>query len=65
MYVTCLAPPERVMVPRSDAVTPLPAPGVPVVVSGGHAVAHWPEQLDLPPRSAAHTSSARPLDPVR
>jgi len=31
----------------SDCLTPLPAWGVPVTVSGGHAAAHAPVHVDL------------------
>src|SRR5205085_7083397 len=51
--------------PRSDAFAPLEAVGVALVVSGGHAVAHAPEQLDLLPESATQMYRARPLEPVR
>jgi hypothetical protein len=35
------------------------------VISGGHALAHAPEQLDLPLLSPSHRYSARPEAPLR
>jgi hypothetical protein len=50
LYVTCLVPSLRVIVPSIDAVTPAPAFGVPVVVSGGHTVAQLESHaLVVPP----------------
>src|SRR6266571_5936787 len=45
--------------------TPLPACGVPVTVTGGHAVAHAPVQVDVPLLSASHRYMARPWPSTR
>lgn len=45
--------------------TPPEALGVALLISGGHALAHAPEQLDFPLLSATHRYSARPDAPVR
>ncbi len=58
-------PSERVIVEMSVAVTPLPAVGLPVVVSGGPAVAQAPSQLDAMPLSASHRYTERPALSVR
>ena len=39
--------------------------GMELAVSGGQALAHAPEQLDLPLPSAAQMYGARPEAPVR
>lgn len=65
MYVICVLPSERVMVAMSDACTPLPAWTDPVVVSGGHAVAHAPTHFDDMPVSACHRYTERPAASVR
>jgi hypothetical protein len=39
--------------------------GVPFAITGGHVVAHAPEQADFPPLSATQRYSARPEAPVR
>jgi hypothetical protein len=44
-------PSERFVVPSIDAVTPEPALGLPLVVTGGHSVAHAPKQVLLGPVS--------------
>ena len=60
-----MVPSERVIVPRSLAVAPAPAVGAPVVVSGGHAVAHAPEQVDFVLVSEPNRYSERPALSVR
>jgi hypothetical protein len=52
VYVTCLLPSDRVIVPRSAAIAPPDALGAALVINGGHAVAQAPSQLDLPLLSA-------------
>jgi len=52
------------VVSLADETPPDPV-GLPVVVSGGQAWAHAPEQLDLPLASATHRYSARPEPLVR
>ena len=49
------------MVPSLEAETPLSAVGLPVVVSGGHAVAHAPKHVLLEPLSFSKRYSVRPL----
>jgi hypothetical protein len=49
--VTCFVPSDRVVVPAIEAVRPLPAVGLPVVVTGGQSVAHAPEQVLFGPVS--------------
>ena len=63
--MTCFVPSDRLIVPRSLAVTPVPAVGAPVVVSGGHAVAHAPEHVDFVLVSGTHKYSERPELSVR
>ena len=49
--MTCLDPSDRVVVPSIEAVTPVPALGLPVVVTGGQSVAQAPEQVLIEPVS--------------
>ena len=65
MKVTCWVPPERVIVPSSEAVSPVPAVGLPVVSSGGHAVAHAPVHALLAPTSALNRYTVRPVESTR
>ena len=58
-------PSERLIVPSCEALTEPEATGLPLVVSGGQALAQAPEQLDMPLASATHRYSARPPAPVR
>ncbi len=58
-------PSARVIVPRSAAIAPPDATGVPFATTGGHTWAQEPEQLDCPLLSAAHRYSARPDAPTR
>src|SRR5579871_375226 len=60
-----MVPSGRVMVPSRAWLTPLPACGVPVTVSGGHAAAHAPEHADVPFLSAWNRYRVRPLLPTR
>src|SRR5712692_10039974 len=60
-----MVPSARVMVPSGDWLTPLPACGAAVTVSGGHAAAHAPEQADVPFLSAWNRYKVRPLPPTR
>jgi hypothetical protein len=53
------------MVPRSAAIAPPDAPGLPVVVRGGQSFAQALEQADLPFLSAANRYSALPEGPIR
>ena len=53
--VTCVDPSLRLVVPSFEAMTPLPAVGFPLVVTGGHTLAHAPLQLDIPLESLANT----------
>ena len=55
----------RLMVPSIDAVTPLPALGVPLVWSTGHAAAHAPAQADWLGWSFSNRYSVRPLPSTR
>jgi hypothetical protein len=55
-----LVPSDRVIVPRSLDFAPPDAVTVPVVVTGGHAPAHAPEQADMPLLSLVHRYTARP-----
>jgi hypothetical protein len=52
-------------VPRSLAIAPPEAVGVPVVVTGGHAPAHAPVQVEVSPVSLTHRYTARPEPSVR
>ena len=58
-------PPERVIVPSLEAVSPLPAVGLPVVRSGGHAAAHAPVHALLEPTSALNRYRVRPMELTR
>jgi hypothetical protein len=60
-----LLPPERVIVPSSVAVSPVPAVGLPLASSGGHAVAHAPEQALFIAESALNRYRARPVELTR
>lgn len=60
-----MVPSERVIVPRSLAIALPDAVGVPVVVTGGHAPAHAPEQADASLVSLVHRYTARPEPVVR
>src|SRR5579859_7318538 len=53
------------MVPSRAWLTPLPACGVPVTMSGGHAAAHAPVHADVPFLSAWNRYRVRPLLPTR
>src|SRR6516164_3028708 len=59
-----LVPSGRVIVPSRAWLTPLPAWGVPVTVSGGQAAAQAPVQADAPFLSAWNRYSVRPLLPT-
>jgi hypothetical protein len=65
LYVTCSDPFALFVVPRSELLTPLPAVGVPVVSSGGHAEAHAPVQVLLAPVSACHRYRVLPWESIR
>jgi hypothetical protein len=58
-----LVPSERVIVPMSLALAAPDAVAVAVVVTGGHAPAQAPLQVDMSPVSLAHRYTARP-DPL-
>jgi hypothetical protein len=58
-----LVPSERVIVPRSLATALPDAISAPVAVTGGHAPAHAPVQLEASPVSLTHRYTARP-DPL-
>jgi hypothetical protein len=60
-----LVPSERVIVPMSLAMALPDAVAVPVVVTGGHAPAQAPLQLDMSPVSFTHRYTARPEPLVR
>ena len=53
------------MVPRSVAVTPVPAVGAPLAVNGGHAVVQAPEHIDIVLLSGVHKYNERPEPSVR
>src|SRR5258708_25205442 len=55
-----MVPSERVIVPSRDGLTPLPACGAPLTVTGGHAAAHAPEHVDALPLSASNRYRVRP-----
>ena len=55
----------RLMVPSIDAVTPLPALGVPLVWSTGQAATHAPAQADWLGWSFSNRYSVRPLPSTR
>src|SRR6266568_297452 len=55
-----MVPSERVIVPSIDWLTPLPACGAPLTVTGGHAAAHAPEHMDVLPLSASNRYRVRP-----
>jgi hypothetical protein len=60
-----LLPSDRAVVPRSlDFALPA-AVTVPVAITGGHAPAHAPVQLDVLPVSLTHRYTARPEPSVR
>jgi hypothetical protein len=63
--VTSSFPSERVVVPRSDAVTPLPAFGVPLVRNGGQALAQAPEHVLFEPVSFSNRYRVRPCESTR
>src|SRR4029453_19249884 len=48
-----------------DAVSPLPAVGLPVVVTGGHSAAHAPEQVLFEPVSFSNRYTVRPVESTR
>ena len=58
-------PSERVIVPSLEAVSPVPAVGVPLARSGGHAVAHAPVHALMVPESALNRYRARPVELTR
>jgi hypothetical protein len=58
-------PPERVIVPSLEAVSPVPAVGVPVVRRGGQAEAHAPVQALLVLESALNRYRVRPVESTR
>src|SRR3954447_12271188 len=60
-----LVPSALLVVARSELVTPLPAVGLPVVTSGGHAEAHAPVHVLLAPVSACHRYRVRPWESIR
>lgn len=60
-----MVPSERLIVPRSLALAPVPALGLPLVVSGGHAVAHPPEQVDFVLVSGTQRYNERPEPSVK
>src|ERR1700735_1385638 len=63
--MTCCLPPERVLVPSFEAVSPAPAVGLPVARSGGHAAAHPPVHALLVPTSALNRYRVRPVELTR
>jgi hypothetical protein len=65
LYVTCVVPSLREVVPSSDADAPLAAFGEPVVVRGGQACAHAPEQVDCVLVSASKRYRVFPFAPTR
>jgi hypothetical protein len=54
-----------VVVPRRDALTPLPATGVPFAARGGHALAHSPAHELVVPESFVNRYSVRPCESTR
>src|SRR3954447_14500 len=60
-----LVPSALLVVARSELVTPLPAVGLPVVTSGGHAEAHAPVHVLLAPVSACQRYRVRPRESIR
>ena len=58
-------PPERVIVPILELVSPVPAVGLPATSSGGHAVAHAPAHALLVPESALNRYRVRPVELTR
>ena len=60
-----MVPSDRVIVPNWLAGTLPEAEADPVVVNGGQAEAHWPEQLDIELVSGVYRYSARPDWSVR
>ena len=63
--MTCFVPPEPLIVPRSLALTPVPAAGAPFAVNGGHTVAQASEHIDIVVVSGTHRYSERPEASVR
>ena len=57
-----MVPSLRLTVPSSEAFTPLPAAGLPCVVTGTQAIAHVPEQWLLPLVSFSKRYSVRPFE---
>jgi hypothetical protein len=51
LYVTCVEPSGREIVPSFEASIPAPAVAEPVIVRGGHVVAHPPVHALVPPES--------------
>src|SRR5260370_14402873 len=60
-----MGPSDRLIVPSSAWLPPLPAWGAPVTVSGGHAAAHAPEHADVPVLSASNRYKVRAVGPTR
>jgi hypothetical protein len=60
-----VVPSARLIVPSSEALTPLPALGVPLILSCGHAAAHAPLQADWFGWSFPNRYSVRPLPLTR
>jgi hypothetical protein len=60
-----MVPSGRVIVLSRDWLTPLPAWGWPVTMSGGHAAAQAPAHVDVPCISAWNRYTVRPLLPTR
>src|ERR1700760_4326735 len=58
-------PPERVIVPSLEALSPAPAAGLPFASNGGHAVAHAPEHALFMPTSALNRYSVAPVESTR
>jgi hypothetical protein len=65
LYTTSVVPSARWLVESSDGVTPLPATGGPLVVSGGQVLAQDPEQVDCVPVSASNKYRLLPSGPTR
>jgi hypothetical protein len=62
--MTCLAPPERVVVPRSADVALPDAAGAPFAITGGQAAAHAPEHCGAGPLSASNMYTVSCLGPA-
>jgi hypothetical protein len=58
-------PSERVVVPSSAAVTPVPAIGFPFVPNGGQAVAQAPKHVLFDPVSFSNRYRLRPEESTR